>query len=130
MTWAEDRLWLTLRTVSRPNGDKGFVVLPCRWKVERTLGWVMNARRSVHDYERLSQHSEAHPNWALITVMTKRLTRTGPRNSWARKPKPILQIPGDRVPPSRPQTTRPTRRRTAPAPEVSSLEIFRQIRIL
>lgn len=48
----------------------------------------MNARRSVRDYERLPQHSEAHLNWALITVMNKRLTRKGPSNSWARKPKP------------------------------------------
>lgn len=36
---ARDRLWLTLRNVSRPKGAKGFVVLPRRWKVERTIGW-------------------------------------------------------------------------------------------
>ncbi len=30
--WARDRLWLTLRIVSRPKGAKGFVVLPRRWK--------------------------------------------------------------------------------------------------
>lgn len=33
--WARERLWLTLRIVSRPKGVKGFVVLPRRWKVER-----------------------------------------------------------------------------------------------
>ncbi|WP_436844378.1 transposase [Streptomyces canus] len=33
--WARDRLWLTLRIISRPKGTKGFVVLPRRWKVER-----------------------------------------------------------------------------------------------
>lgn len=55
--------------------------LPHRWKVERTLGWVMNVR----DYERLPQHSEAHLTWALITVMTKRLTRRRPARSWSRK---------------------------------------------
>ncbi|MFF3608304.1 hypothetical protein [Streptomyces sp. NPDC002463] len=59
--------------MTRPRGAKGFIVLPRRWKVERTIGWVMNARRNVRDYERLSQHSEAQLNGALITVMTRRL---------------------------------------------------------
>jgi hypothetical protein len=31
----------------------------------------MNAR----DYERLSQHSEAHLNWALTTMTARHLTR-------------------------------------------------------
>ncbi|MEV7951991.1 IS5 family transposase [Streptomyces rubiginosohelvolus] len=88
VTWADDRLWITLRTVSRPRGARGFVVLPRRWKVERTIGWVMNARRNVRDYERLPQHSEAHLNWALITVMTRRLTRKGPTAGWTRKEPP------------------------------------------
>jgi hypothetical protein len=38
----------------------------------------MNARRNARDYERLPQHSEAHLNWALITMMTRRLTRKSP----------------------------------------------------
>ncbi|MGW4027229.1 transposase, partial [Streptomyces sp. NPDC005009] len=57
--WAENFLHITLKTVSRPKGAKGFVVLPRRWRVERTLGWIMNARRNARDYERLPQHSEA-----------------------------------------------------------------------
>ncbi|MER5586531.1 hypothetical protein ABT090_33515 [Streptomyces asoensis] len=33
------------------------------------------------------QHSEAHLNWALITMMTRRLTRKSPRTSqWTKKP--------------------------------------------
>ncbi|GFE19614.1 hypothetical protein Sliba_00670 [Streptomyces nigrescens] len=53
--------------------------------VDRTLGWIMKARRNVRDHERLPQHSEAHLTWALITLMTlttlmtRRLTRRGPR---------------------------------------------------
>ena len=69
VTWAEDFLHITLKTVSRPKGAKGFVVLPRRWRVERTRGWIMNARRNARDYERLPRHSEAHLNWALITLM-------------------------------------------------------------
>lgn len=71
--WADDRLWLTLRTVSRPRGAKGFIILPRRWKVERTIGWLMKARRNARDYERLPQHSEAHLNWSFITLMARRL---------------------------------------------------------
>lgn len=42
--------WLdhvTLRTLCRSKGAKGFVVLPRRWRVERTLGWITNARRNA-----------------------------------------------------------------------------------
>nr|WP_308040831.1 IS5 family transposase [Streptomyces sp. PSKA30] len=89
VTWAEDFLHITLKTVSRPKGAKGFVVLPRRWRVERTLGWIMNARRNARDYERLPQHSEAHLNWSLITLMTRRLTRKGTRtDSWDKKSQP------------------------------------------
>lgn len=65
--WARDRLWLTLRI----QGHQGLLVLPRRWKVERTIGWCMTARRSARGPTRLTQHSEAHLNWALITMMTR-----------------------------------------------------------
>ncbi|MFG2030479.1 transposase [Streptomyces sp. NPDC048825] len=88
VTRAEDFLHITLKTVSRPKGAKGFVVLPRRWRIERTLGWIMNARRNARDYERLPQHSEAHLNWSL-SLMTKRLTRKGTRtDSWGKKSQP------------------------------------------
>lgn len=45
----------------------------------------MNARRNARDYERLPQRSEAHLNWALITMMTRRLTRKSPHTSWTKK---------------------------------------------
>ncbi|MFJ9753062.1 transposase [Streptomyces chartreusis] len=64
--WSDDFLSMTLRTVSRPRGAKGFVILPRHWKVERTLGWIMKARRNVRDYQRLPQHSESHLTWARV----------------------------------------------------------------
>ncbi len=85
ITWADDFLKMTLKTVSRPRNAKGFVVLPRRWRVERTLGWIMKGRRNVRDYERLPQHSEAHLTWALITLMTRRLTRKSPQAKWSKK---------------------------------------------
>ncbi|WP_107425812.1 transposase [Streptomyces sp. CB02009] len=88
---SDDFLKMTLKTVSRPRYAKGFVVLPRRWKVERTLGWIMKSRRNVRDYERLPQNSEAHLTWALITLMARRLTRGGkPRTQWDRKPRPSV----------------------------------------
>ncbi|WP_079408290.1 IS5 family transposase [Streptomyces sp. 3211] len=85
VNWSKDFLDMTLKTVSRPRGAKGIVVLPRRWKVERTLGWIMKSRRNVRDYERLPQHSEAHLTWALITLMTRRITRKGSRADWSKK---------------------------------------------
>jgi transposase len=87
--WTAGHLWLTLRPVLRPKGSKGFVALPRRWKVERSIDWIMNARRNCRDYERLPQHAEAHLNWAFITLMTRRLARKGPRtDSWTKKARP------------------------------------------
>ncbi|MFJ4467500.1 transposase [Streptomyces sp. NPDC089424] len=48
-SWTADHLWLTLGPVLRPRGAIGFVVLPRRWKVERSIGWIMNARRICRD---------------------------------------------------------------------------------
>ncbi len=73
--WAKKYLDLTLKTVSRPKDAEGFVVLPRRWVVERSLSWLTRARRNVRDYERLPQHSEAHLTWAAVTLMTRLLTR-------------------------------------------------------
>lgn len=87
MVWADsacagqlvDRAWdflhLTVRTVSRPKDVTGFVVLSRRWVAERSLEWIMHARRLVRDYERLPQHSEALTTWAAISLMTRRPTQ-------------------------------------------------------
>ncbi|GAA0691264.1 hypothetical protein GCM10009548_73900 [Streptomyces malaysiensis subsp. malaysiensis] len=63
--------------VSRPKDASGFIVLPRRWVVERSLAWMMQPRRRARDYERLIQHSETLITWAAITLMTRRLARKG-----------------------------------------------------
>ncbi|MFG2463334.1 IS5 family transposase [Streptomyces sp. NPDC048523] len=73
--WAKERLDIEIKTVRRPPGAKGFVVLPRRWVVERSLSWIMRARRHCRDHERLPQVSETLITWAAITLMTRRLTR-------------------------------------------------------
>jgi putative transposase len=71
------RLWrkVRLEIVSRPEGTKGFVLLPKRWVVERTLGWLTRFRRLSKDYEYLTQTSEAMIHVAMINLMVRRLAR-------------------------------------------------------
>jgi putative transposase len=40
-----------LEMVKRPDGIKGFLRLPKRWIVERTLAWLGRYRRLAKDYE-------------------------------------------------------------------------------
>lgn len=60
---------------------QGFVVLPRRWVVERSLSWIMRARRHCRDHERLPQVSESLITWASFTLTTRRLTRKPARRS-------------------------------------------------
>jgi transposase len=55
---------------------EGFVVLPRRWVVERTLGWLMRSRRLARDYETLPATSEAIALWSATMLMGRRLART------------------------------------------------------
>lgn len=66
--------WI-LQTVLRPANVKGFVVLPKRWIVERTFGWLGRYRRHSKDYERNTASSEAMIYIAMIHVMLRRLAR-------------------------------------------------------
>jgi transposase len=71
-TWAGS-LKLTLCIVARRN-PHAFEVLPRRWVVERTFAWISKHRRTVRDYERLPASHEAMILWAMIALMTRRLT--------------------------------------------------------
>ena len=64
--------WL-LQTVLRPARVKGFVVLPKRWIVERTFGWLGRYRRHSKDYERNVASSEAMIHIAMIHLRIRRL---------------------------------------------------------
>ncbi|MGC4857517.1 transposase, partial [Micromonospora sp. DT4] len=57
----------------RTDDVKGFKVLPRRWVVERTFGWLVRNRRLARDYERLTVNSEARIKIAMIRLMTMRL---------------------------------------------------------
>jgi putative transposase len=64
-----------LEIVKRPTGVKGFQLLPWRWIVERTCGWLGRYRRLSKDYEYLTQTSEAMIRVAMIHLMVRRLAR-------------------------------------------------------
>ena len=68
---------LRLEIVKRPDGLKGFKVLPRRWVVERTFGWLGRYRRLSKDYEYLTSSSEAMIHIAMIGLMVRRLAEAG-----------------------------------------------------
>ena len=53
--------------------SKEFEVLPKRWIVERTFGWLNRFRRLSKDYEFFTEFSTAMIYGSLIRVMTRRL---------------------------------------------------------
>ena len=50
-----------------------FKILPMRWVVERTFGWLNRFRRLSKDYEYHPKTSETVIHWALIRIMLRRL---------------------------------------------------------
>jgi len=74
--WGSQPLRFVLRVTWRPEGAKGFVLLPRRWVVERTLAWLNQSRRLSNDYERLPQSSEAMIYLSMTRLMLRRLTAT------------------------------------------------------
>jgi len=64
-----------LEIVKRSDDQKGFVVLPRRWVVERTFAWLSRYRRLSKDYEFLPESSEAMIYIAMIHIMVRRLAK-------------------------------------------------------
>ena len=65
----------SLQIVRRSDLHK-FVVLPLRWRVERTFAWISQCRRMARDYERHARKAAAFVRLAMIRVMIRRLTAT------------------------------------------------------
>lgn len=75
VTWTWQTLGIALQIVKRPERAKGFVVLPRRWVVERSLAWITRHRRCARDYERLPAHHEAMVKWTMIRLTSRRLAK-------------------------------------------------------
>ena len=86
--WMKERLGWTLEIVKPPRkwvrvpaGEepppypKGFIVLPRRWVIERTIAWICRNRRMSRDYEVLAETTEALVYVAMIRLMLRRLAK-------------------------------------------------------
>ena len=69
--WVKLMLGWTLEIVRRPSDAQGWMVLPKRWIVERTFGWLGRYRRLSRDFEHTLQSSEAMVYIASIRRMLK-----------------------------------------------------------
>jgi putative transposase len=74
--WVQALTGWILEIVKRPRDSHSFEVLPRRWVVERTLGWLGRNRRLSKDYEALPESSEAWVHIAMTHLMLKRLRPT------------------------------------------------------
>jgi transposase len=63
---------VNVEIVKRSDAGK-FVVLPKRWIVERTIGWLNRCRRLAKDWECLNRNALAFLRWASIRLMIRRL---------------------------------------------------------
>ncbi|TLN09801.1 IS5 family transposase [bacterium] len=73
--WVKVMCGWVLEIVKRSDDVKGFKVLPHRWVVERTFGWLGRYRRLSKDYEGLTQSSQALIYAAMIRIMLKRIDK-------------------------------------------------------
>ena len=65
----------TLELVRRPAEQHSFQVLPRRWVVERTFGWLNRQRRLSKDYEALCETTETWLYISMTGLMLRRLAR-------------------------------------------------------
>jgi putative transposase len=72
--WTRENCAWELEIVSRPPEQKGFAVLPRRWVVERTLGWLNRYRLLSKEYEATLESSTADIQIAMSHLMIRRLT--------------------------------------------------------
>jgi putative transposase len=73
--WVHRFFAFVLEIVCRDEQQQGFQVLPKRWIVERTFGWLNRYRRLSKDYERQTKTSEGMVYLASIRRMLRWLDR-------------------------------------------------------
>ncbi len=64
---------LETQIVKRSDRQKGFVALPKRWIVERTIAWLNRCRRLAKDWENLNRTALAFLKLASIRLMLRKL---------------------------------------------------------
>ena len=71
----QDELQIDLEIVPKPTGQKGFVLVPRRWVVERTFAWLGRYRRLSKDYEYYCETQQALIYLAMSHLMLRRLAK-------------------------------------------------------
>ena len=71
----QDQAGIPLEIVKRSDAIKGFVLLPKRWIVERTYGWLGRCGRLAKDYENLTRSHVGFIILAMIRLMLRRIVR-------------------------------------------------------
>jgi transposase len=72
---AAEEQGLRLEVVKLPEAKKGFVLLPRRWVVERSFGWMARFRRLARDYERLPDTLRGLHFLAFAILMAQRFVQ-------------------------------------------------------
>jgi putative transposase len=103
---AHDELNIDIEIVKKPPDMHAFRVLPRRWVVERTFGWLNRERRLSKDYERLPATTEAFIDITMVRLMARRLSHQ-PREPvtvkvtvLAKQPPPLKSLPAEQPLPS------------------------------
>jgi transposase len=71
---------IQVEVVTKEPNQRGFIPQRQRWAIERTLGWLMQHRRLVRDYEALPERSLTMIHWSMIGIMSRRLTGESTHN--------------------------------------------------
>jgi transposase len=66
---------ITLHVIKLSQPKRGFVLLPRRWVIERSFGWMARFRRLARDYERLADTLAGLHYVAFAMLMLKRLVK-------------------------------------------------------
>jgi transposase len=66
---------IDIEIVKRSDTAKGFVVLPRRWVVERTISWLNRCRRLAKDWECLNRNGLTFLRWASVRLMLRKLCK-------------------------------------------------------
>jgi putative transposase len=72
VVWTQRALGCVLEIVKRSDTAAKFIVLPRRWVVERTFGWMGRYRRLSRSYERRTEVAEAMVYLAMCRLMLSR----------------------------------------------------------
>jgi len=72
---AAEQEGIQLEVVKLPDVKRGFVLLPRRWVIERSFGWIARFRRLARDYERLPQTLEGLHFLAFAMLLAARFVQ-------------------------------------------------------